>query len=301
MHLLVAAVGDHLVEPLLDESVFLGLGDRVVSEGRLGEAAREELVAALAVYVDTARGLGVGRITVAGTEPMRRAADAAMVVRAVEERAGVPFHVLDHDEEGLLTLLGVTMGRPVRSEILVVDIGGGSTEFVDVAADGSVAAKGLPLGAARLTRDLALGDPPSPAELERLRTRVREILLDAPDVRPVEITAVGGTAGNLLKLLPATAVDRVLTRRRLTVDLAMLSVERSTEAAMRHVIRPERARILPAGSIIVDAILERYGLDRLGVSEEGMREGLALAVAVAGPAWRDRLPTLVRGWGNDAG
>ena len=76
----------------------------------------------------------------------------------------------------------------------------------------------------------------------------------------------------------------------------MLTVERSAEAAERHLLRPERARILPAGSIIVDAILERYGADRIRVSDEGIREGLALAVATAGPAWRDRLPALARGW-----
>ena len=90
------------------------------------------------------------------------------------------------------------------------------------------------------------------------------------------IVAVGGTASEPARACcPATALDRVLTRRRLTVALAMLTVERSLEAAERHLVRPARARILPAGAIIVDAILERYEADRLRVSEEGIREGLA--------------------------
>ncbi len=299
VHLLVAAVGGHRVEPLLDESVFLGLGDRVAAHGRLGPDAREELVAALVGYAETARQLGASRITVVGTEPMRRADDAATIVNAVEMRARVPLHILDHDEEGLLMLLGVTKGRPITSNLLVVDVGGGSTEFVVVDPAGHEHAMGLALGAARLTRDLVRSDPPSLAELEALKVRVREILVDAPGVNPGEIVAVGGTASNLLKLLPATALDRVLTRRRLTVALAMLTVERSLEAAERHLVRPARARILPAGAIIVDAILERYGADRLRVSEEGIREGLALAAAAAGPAWRDRLPHLVRGWSDE--
>ena len=108
--------------------------------------------------------------------------------------------------------------------------------------------------------------------------------------------AVGGTASNLLRLLPATAIDRVLTRRRIAVALAMLTVERSVDAAERHALRPQRARILPAGAVIVDAILERYGVDRLQVSEEGIREGAVLAAATAGAAWRDRLRFLVAGW-----
>ena len=106
---------------------------------------------------------------------------------------------------------------------------------------------------------------------------------------PRDLIAVGGTASNLLRLLPATAIDRVLTRRRIAVALAMLTVERSIDAAERHALRPQRARILPAGAVIVDAILERYGVDRLQVSEEGIREGAVLAAAAAGAAWRDRL------------
>jgi exopolyphosphatase/guanosine-5'-triphosphate,3'-diphosphate pyrophosphatase len=192
----------------------------------------------------------------------------------------------------------VTKGRPITDNLLVIDIGGGSSEFVVVGPDGVVHARGLPLGAARLTRDLVHGDPPSLAEIEALRARVREVLVDAPAIHPGEIVAVGGTAANLLRLLPATALDRVLTRRRLTVALAMLTVERSLEAAERHLVRPARARILPAGAVIVDAILERYGEDRLLVSDEGIREGLVLAAAAAGPAWRDRLRALVRGWSD---
>ena len=192
----------------------------------------------------------------------------------------------------------MTGGCPITSQMLVIDVGGGSTEFVVVGPDGSVATTGLPLGAARLTKDLVRSDPPSLAEIESLKTTVRAILATAPDAHPGELVAVGGTASNLLRLLPATALDRVLTRRRLTVALAMLTVERSLEAAERHLVRPARARILPAGAIIVDAILEHYAADRLRVSEEGIREGLALAVAAAGPAWRDRSaadPRLGRG------
>jgi exopolyphosphatase/guanosine-5'-triphosphate,3'-diphosphate pyrophosphatase len=299
VHLLVAAVGGHSVEPLLDESVFLGLGDRVAADGHLGSEAREELVASLVAYADTARQLGAERITIVGTEPLRRADDTAAVVSAVEARARVPLHVVDHDEEGLLTLLGVTKGRPIETNLLVVDIGGGSSEFVVVSAAGEVHATGLPLGAARLTRDLVRGDPPTLADLEAVRVRVREILADAPAIHPGDVVAVGGTAANLLRLLPATTLDHVLTRRRLTVALAMLTVERSLEAAERHLVRPARARILPAGAIIVDAILEHYAAERLTVSEEGIREGLVIAAAAAGPAWRDRIRVLVRGWSEE--
>ena len=160
-------------------------------------------------------------------------------------------------------------------------------------------ASGLPLGAARLTRDLVRSDPPSLADLEAVKARAREIVADAPEIHPGDIVAVGGTASNLLRLLPATALDHVLTRRRLTVALAMLTVERSLEAAERHLIRPARARILPAGAIIVDAILERYEAERLRVSEEGIREGLVIARRGRRPGLARPPAVLVRGWSEE--
>ena len=300
VHLLVAAVGDHLIEPLLDESVFLGLGDRVATDGYLGAAARESLVEVLAAYVETARQLGSVEVTLIGTEPLRRAADAQAIVRAVEARTGVALHVLDHDEEGLLTLLGVTMGRALHSELLVLDIGGGSTELVFVGEAGPVRVAGLRLGAAALTREMVRADPPTLAETGAMRVAARRVVAEAPKAAPEDVVAVGGTASNLLRLLPASVTDGLLTRRRITVALAMLAVERSADAAARHVIRPERARILPAGAIIVDAVLEHYGVDRLRVSDGGMREGAVLAAAHAGRAWRDELPVLVHGWEDEA-
>ncbi len=296
VHLLVAAVDGHRLVPFVDESVFLGLGDRVATEGFIGAGLREELALALATYAETARRLGARDITVVGTEPVRRAADAAALVHDVEARAGVPLYVLDHHEEGILNLLGVTMGSAIRHEIVVVDIGGGSSEVVVAAPGRRTTTEGLRVGSARLTQDHARSDPPTQAEIESMRDEAARIVAGAPNGRPSELVAVGGTASNLLRVLPVTAVDRVLTRRRIAIALAMLTVEPSAEAATRHLLRPTRARILPAGAVILDAILERYGAERIRVSEEGIREGAVLAAAFAGPAWRDRLETLAAGW-----
>jgi exopolyphosphatase/guanosine-5'-triphosphate,3'-diphosphate pyrophosphatase len=296
VHLLVSAATGHRLEPLLDESAFLGLGDRVASAGYLGAAARDDLVAALAGYAAAARDLGAREITLVATEPLRRAADASAVVHEVESRIGLPLHVLDHREEGLLTLVGVTAGRPLTRETLIVDIGGGSSEIVIARPGAPVEAAGLPVGSARLTADHVRADPPTLEEIEAMSITVHAILERAPDASPKEVVAVGGTASNLLRLLPPTVVDQTLTSRRIAITLAMLTVEASAEAAARHALRPARARILPAGAVIVDALLERYGVDRARVSDDGIREGAILAATVAGNAWRDQLGTLAMGW-----
>jgi exopolyphosphatase/pppGpp-phosphohydrolase len=295
VHLVVAVVADHRLQPLVDESVLLGLGGTVDRAGHLGHIARGELVAALVRYTDAARRLGASTIAVVGTEPMRRAADAPRAIHDVERAADVALHVLEHEEEGWLTLIGVTGGRPLTAETLVMDVGGGSSELV-LGGPGRVRATGLALGAARLTSSLVHHDPPTRRELDALRAAARERLREAPDGRPRDVVAVGGTSENLLRVLPAAALDRTLTRARIAEAVDILATEPAELAAERHAVNVTRARILPAGAAILDAVLERYGLERLRVSEAGIREGAILASGHAGREWRDMLATLASGW-----
>lgn len=296
VHLLVAVVDGHRLQPLVDESVFLGLGTAIAERGSLGGAARGELVAALVRYAETARRLGAEDVTFIGTEPIRRAADAASIVIEVAAASRVPLHVLSHEEEAYLTIIGVNEGMPVTQETLVIDVGGGSSEFCIVDAARPPRAAGLQIGCASLTDRLVSHDPPTLAEIEAMRAEARTALRDAPDAQPGEIVAVGGTASNLLKVLPAAALDRTLTRERIDAILRILTSEPAADASERHLVKPTRASILPAGGAIMDAILERYDADRMRVSEAGIREGTILAVDHAGPSWRDRLADLAHGW-----
>ena len=130
VHLLVAGVVEHRIEPLVDESVFLGLGDAVAARGSLDKDGREGLVDVLARYASVAVESGADHTTFVGTEPLRRLADASRIVDDVHRGTGLPLHVLSHEEEAFLVLIGVTAGRPVEHELLVVDVGGGSSELV---------------------------------------------------------------------------------------------------------------------------------------------------------------------------
>jgi len=179
---------------LVDESAFLGLGSAVVARGFLGSVARAELAAQLTGYAETARSLGAAKVTFLGTEPIRRAADAARIVNDAAEMAGAPLHVLSHEEEAFLTIIGVTEGTPVTHETLVIDIGGGSSEFCIVDATRRPRAVGLQLGSARLTDRFVTHDPPTQAEVAAFRAAAVDALRGAPDATPAEIVAVGGTA-----------------------------------------------------------------------------------------------------------
>ncbi len=223
VHLLVAELDGHELRPLADESVFLGLGAAIDDRAHLGGARRAELVEALVGYATTARQLGASTITFVGTEPIRRAADAARIVADVERATSVPLHVLSHEEEAYLTLVGVTLGLPVEHETLVVDIGGGSSEFCAVAAGGLARAAGLRLGSNRLTSRFVRDDPPTAEQLASMAAAADEILHDALAAEPTDLVTVGGTASNLLKVTAEGTADRTLTAARLTEALATLS------------------------------------------------------------------------------
>lgn len=298
-HLLVGRVEGHRLESLRDESALLGLGTLVDSRGLIPPEARGPLIATLAGYAAAARALGAERIAFVGTEPLRRAADARAVVVAIEDATGVPLHVVDHREEGLLTLLGATSGRAVATELLVIDIGGGSTQLVVVGPERRAAATGLRVGSARLTEAHVRHDPPTIDEIADLRAAATNALGSAPAAGPAEIVAVGGTASNLVKVAPGAFGDRVLTPQRLLAAFDVLREAPAAAVAERFGIRPQRARILAAGAALLEAILLRYGVPRATASEEGIREGIVLALARAGAAWRDRLEALAHGWGAD--
>jgi exopolyphosphatase/guanosine-5'-triphosphate,3'-diphosphate pyrophosphatase len=296
VHLLVAEIVGHRLTPIVDESVFLGLGAAVAERGYLGVGARAELVEALAGYADNARRLGARHVTFLGTEPIRRAADAARIVVEVDTQAHAPLHVLSHEEEAFATLIGVTEGRLVTRETLVVDVGGGSSEFCVVDPSRPPRAVGIRLGSAQLTDRFVVHDPATPAEIAAMRAIALEAVEGAVEASPSEIVAVGGTASNLLKVLMVADGDLTLTRDGIAEVLAILGAQPSELAAERYLLRPTRARILPAGAVILDAILEHYRIPSLRVSEAGIREGTILAVDYAGVAWRDRLSQLAHGW-----
>jgi exopolyphosphatase/pppGpp-phosphohydrolase len=296
VHLLAARIEVHALQPLADESAFLGLGATVDRLGHLGPESRAEVARTLVDYAALARSFDATDITFLGTEPIRRAADAEYLVSEVEAATGVPLQVLSHEEEAYLTLIGVTGGSPVTVETLVVDIGGGSSEFCVVIPGETPHAAGLRLGSGRLTTRYATSDPIRPAAVKSIRAATEVSLRDAPDAAPADIVAVGGTASNLLKVTGDPEEASLLTRDGIERAIATLTSAPSAEITERYAINPKRGPLLAAGAIIVEGLMARYGVDAVRVSEAGIREGAILVAAHAERGWRDRLVTLAAGW-----
>jgi len=294
VHLLVANVRGHALDPVHDESAFLGLGRAIDEGGGLGDA-RGLLVETISNYAMRAWSLGATRITIVGTDPLRRATDGSQAIEDIAKATGLEVGVLGHEEEALVALIGVQAGRAVLRDTAVVDVGGGSTEVLAVGPSREPEAAGLQLGATRLSGMYITHDPPTQAEVAAVLGHSLLAMADAPAFAPAELVAVGGTARSLLRVGPRLA-NRTLTHRRVRRALTLMTVARAESNAERYGIRVSRALVLAAGAAILLGALDRYRLDRLRVAAGGLREGLILSASRAGPDWRPQVRELARGW-----
>ncbi len=295
VHFTAASVTERGIRILADESTLLELGSAVDAHGHVLPDRLDQLAATLRRYAQTAEVLGARAITVVGTEPLRRATNVDAVADAVRTATLSPLRVLGHDEEALLSLYAVLGGRRPAVETLVVDIGGGSSEYVLAGPGRAPLVDVVPTGAARLTAALVDHDPPTADEFDVLRAAARRAVGSAVVASPGRAIMVGGTATNLLRLVSGTSSWRSLTRSRLEAAIRILEATPLAALTDGYPIRPQRARILPGGAVLAEAFLEHYALTSATVSRASIREGILMAVARAGEAWRDRLAELVDG------
>jgi exopolyphosphatase/guanosine-5'-triphosphate,3'-diphosphate pyrophosphatase len=273
-------------EDLARDMVITRLGEGVDETGRLAPEALQRTLVVLARYVRRARALHVERIRVAATAAVRDAANAAEFERPVGELAGSPPEIVSGEEEARLSFLGAARGLDAPPPFLVLDIGGGSTEFVVGSKDPS-AAISTQMGSVRLTERFVRSDPPEASELDRMRAAVDDVLDDVDRAIPARdaptFVAVAGTSTTVQAV--ALGLDfydpERIHRTRLSRDEAARVASRlagmtTAERAALPVMAPGRADVIVAGSVILVEVMERFGFDETIVSETDILDGLVL-------------------------
>lgn len=282
--LLVGALPDVAVR----ETRIVRLGQGVDATGRLADDALARTFEALDEYAALIREHDVSRIRFCATSATRDAENAAVFTDGVRERLGVTPEVLSGTEEAELAYDGAV--RNLRDDpalpILVVDIGGGSTELIRGASltDPPTTAHSMDIGSVRLHERHLRSDPPTMAEVNAC---VRDIdrHLDACPVSPARAATVVGVAGTVTSVaagvLDLPAYDRDAT------DQAVLAVDQVHAMADRLVgmtiaerlalpwLHPGRADVIDAGALILSRVLRRTLVEHLVVSESDILEGIA--------------------------
>ena len=285
---------------LLRRREVVRLGQGVDATGRLAPEAIERTRKVLAEYADQARDLGATAVRMAATSATRDAANRQDFEDMVLATLGQTPDVITGREEAELSFLGATAsldaaaaahGNPPPSPpFLVVDIGGGSTEFVLGDAAGVRAARSVDVGCVRLTERHLHGDPPTAAEITRaeddIRAALAEITAEVPVADAASLVGLAGSVTTVAALaleLPAYDADAIHGSRipvdhvrAVTADL--LAATRATRAAM-PVMHPGRVDVIGAGALILRVLMDEFGLPEVVVSEHDILDGIALRLA----------------------
>jgi exopolyphosphatase / guanosine-5'-triphosphate,3'-diphosphate pyrophosphatase len=287
--LLIADVADDRVEELDRRTTVTRLGEGLEASGRLSDAAMARVSDALAGYREAIDSHGAERVIAVATSAMRDAANGPEFRDEIERRFGMDARTISGDEEARLTFLGATAGRDAGLDTLVIDIGGGSTEYVTGRPGGDPAFHvSTQMGSVRHTERHLHGDPPAAAELDALGADARAIVeADVPAGVRSEVEAgiaVAGTATSLAAIEqdldpydPGKVHGYVLSAERceaLVGRLASLTVAERRELAGLH---PDRAPTIVAGAGILLESMRAFGLDAIEISETDILHGAALA------------------------
>jgi exopolyphosphatase/guanosine-5'-triphosphate,3'-diphosphate pyrophosphatase len=271
--LLVADVEDGRLEEVVRRTAITRLGEGVDARRRLLPAPIARVRNVLVDYRREAEALGAERILLVATSAVRDAENGEALLGEIEWSYGFATRLLSGDEEAELTLRGVGELPPGA---VVMDVGGGSTEFV-----GAGLRTSLDIGSVRLTERFLHGDPPTADELEACAAHVRGLL---PRIEVSHLVAVAGTVTSLAALeLGHYDRDEIegYSLSRATVEALVDRLASLPVAARRELpgLEPERAPVIVGGTIVVREALRHFGLDALQVSEHDILDGAALAAA----------------------
>jgi exopolyphosphatase / guanosine-5'-triphosphate,3'-diphosphate pyrophosphatase len=270
---LVAEPQSGQLRKVMEQRAYTRIGKGSRHNGRIADEKIGEVAEVVATQVKLAQEIGAEAIRIVATAAIREARNRDAAVAAIEAAAGMPVQVLGEEEEGRLAFIGATktLGHPVEGAVGVVDVGGGSSEIIlGTASEGVSEVQSFAIGSGSLADDYLQGDPPSPAEVRKLRDHIDDFFGGVEVEHPDQAVAVGGSATSLSKL-----VGTVLEYETLERAVRVLASDPIDDVARRFELDPRRVRLLPAGVLLLEKLSELLG-QPLQIGKGGLREGIIL-------------------------
>ncbi|WP_433090375.1 exopolyphosphatase [Dactylosporangium sp. CA-052675] len=290
VRLLIADVsGDSEISDVTRQMRIVRLGEGVDRTGRLSEAAIERTRLALVDYAADIAGAGVDAARMVATSASRDAGNAADFRAMVLDTLGFPPEVITGDEEARLSFSGAVRGLTAEAPYLVVDIGGGSTEFV-VGERDVEAAISVDIGCVRMTERHLRADPPAPEQIAAaeadIEAAVDRALAAVDGARARTLVGLAGSVTTVAALalgLGEYDPKRIHRARISAADVAKVTaglLGQSAAQRLEHpVMHPGRADVIGAGALILRVIVDRVGVDSVIASESDILDGIALSLA----------------------
>ena len=278
---LVAEPIDGQVKKVMEQRAYTRINKALDEDGSITPEKIAEVCEVVATQVRLARELGAEVIRAVATAAVRDASNGEQAAAAISRAAGVEVEILSEAEEGRLAFLGATkaLGHPAEGTIGVVDVGGGSTEVILGTVSGGVkTVRSWQVGSGVLADELISSDPPSAAEIRKVRDRIDDIFEGVEIEHPAQAVAVGGSATSLRRLVGAVLEYETLER-----GIRVLCGDPAAEVAKKFELDPVRVRILGTGVLLLEKISELLG-QPLQIGKGGLREGIILDLLNNGKA-----------------
>jgi exopolyphosphatase/guanosine-5'-triphosphate,3'-diphosphate pyrophosphatase len=281
--LLIAEVRQGELKTLFDTETMVRLGEGLHEKGILSEAAMSRGFHALEGYLKKCQEMKVQKISAVGTSALREARNSGHFLTMVRQTLGLPIEVISGEEEARLSFLAVAKDLKDREKpLLVVDVGGGSTELIYGKGDAILQWSTLPLGIVRLSESFLFSDPVKEAEWKAMAEEIRKQLSCFSFPRePLSMISIGGTGTALAsvelrleKFIPEKIHRFVLTKDALRDQLSLFRSKTIEERKKIKGLPLSRADVILAGGTILYLIMERSGCSSLMVSTHGVRYGL---------------------------
>jgi exopolyphosphatase/guanosine-5'-triphosphate,3'-diphosphate pyrophosphatase len=290
--LLIAEVVEGEINPLFEMETVVRLGENLQKTGVISSQAMDRGLQTLTEYLRQCQVWEVQRVFAVGTSALREAKNSEVFLRRVKEKLNLAIEVISGEEEAQLSFSAVAKDLQERERsILVVDVGGGSTEFILGRGDQISQWISLPIGSVRFTEAFLHSDPVLQEEWNRMERQIRDSLVDIPHSREqLTLVAVGGTATTLASVeqgLEDFIAERihhfVLEKEALKNQLLLYRTKTIEERKKISGLPVARADVILAGAAILYLTMEKVKCPSVLISCHGVRHGLLYGAPRAKP------------------
>lgn len=279
-HLLVAATDGDIVMRIDNLNEWIPLGELVARQGEIPKEYADQLVGVMKEFRRVAAAKRADKIYVFATEAMRVASNHSSVLKRIKTETGISVDLIPPQREAELSFIGVRLDTKEMEPDLMFEVGGGSAQVAVVTGKGIQEELSLPLGTGRIIANSGMVTPCTPEAKQRAREYIDQTLVAcdlqaSPKPRAI---ASGGVARGLWRALHPDGEKRLAREEigYLIWATERLSLERIIE---RFNVKPKRAGTLLPGAMVYEALMDRFGLTEIMVSEFGVREGAILEMA----------------------
>ncbi len=281
--LLIAKVENGKIDPLIEIETITRLGEGLQRNGIILQGSMDRAIEALAQYLKKSQEMGVREIHAAGTSALREAKNSQDFLKLVKRKLGLSIEVISGEEEARLSFLAVAKDLQEKEKpILVVDVGGGSTEFILGKGEQIGQWTSLPMGSVRFTEEFLHSDPVQGEEWEKMERKIRGLLVNVPHPqRTASIVAVGGTATTLASVEQALEEfvsekihHFILGREALKNQLLLYRFKTAEERKKIPGLPSARADVILAGGAILYLAMDELQCPAALISCHGVRYGL---------------------------